>query len=276
MALDAHSKELIRLALAEDLGPGDVTSLLIPEDQVGAATVLARTSLVLAGTDAFTEVFRQVDPQVSVLFSARDGDEIPAGTTVGTVRGRARSLLAGERTALNLLQRLCGVASAARAAVKAVEGTKSKIVDTRKTTPGLRYLEKAAVRAGGATNHRIGLFDGVLIKDNHVRAAGGVRRAIEASRRVVHHLLKIECEVTTLDEVQEALDAGAEIILLDNMSNELMAKAVELVNGRALLEASGGVRQERLRSIAETGVDLISMGALTHSAPAADIALEWT
>lgn len=275
MAVDALTRRLITLALEEDLGPGDVTSALIPADQTGAATVLARTPLVLAGTEAFLEVFRQVDPEVIVMFAHHDGDAVEGGTIVGNVRGRARSLLAGERTALNLLQRLCGVATMARRATEAVRGTRARIVDTRKTTPGLRTLEKGAVRAGGATNHRIGLFDGILIKDNHVRAAGGVRAAIEAARRTAHHLLRIECEVTTLAELEEALQARAEVVLLDNMDVATMARAVELTAGRATLEASGGVTLAKLPAIAATGVDLISMGALTHSAPAADIALEW-
>lgn len=276
MSVDAITRRLIALALEEDIGPGDVTSLLIAPDQIGSASVLARTALVLAGSEAFIEVFRQVDPEVRVAFSMADGAEVPPGTIVGTVEGRSRSLLAGERTALNLLQRLCGVASMARRAVAAVAGTKARVVDTRKTTPGMRALEKNAVRAGGATNHRIGLFDGVLIKDNHVRAAGGVGPAIRAARPNAHHLLRIECEVTTLTELEEALAERADVILLDNMTAATMRRAVEITAGRAVLEASGGVTVARLPEIAATGVDLISMGALTHSAPAADIALEWS
>lgn len=276
IVLDASSKQLISLALAEDLGPGDLTAALVPADATGHAVILARTALVLAGSEAFIEVYRQLDPRVQVQFMHADGAAVHANTPVGTVQGPARSLLSGERTALNLLQRLCGVANAARAATEAVAGTKAKVVDTRKTTPGMRTLEKAAVRAGGAYNHRIGLFDGVLIKDNHVRAMGGVRSAIEAARKSAHHLLKIECEVTTLSEVDEALAAHAEVILLDNMDLDTMREAVKRISGRALVEASGGVTLARLPAIASTGVDMISMGALTHSAAAADIALEWS
>jgi nicotinate-nucleotide pyrophosphorylase (carboxylating) len=276
MALDPVTRRLIALALEEDIGPGDVTSMLIPESTRGTATVLARSGLVLAGTEVFVEVFRQVDAQVEVEFFHPEGRAVPADTTVGRVHGRARSLLSAERTGLNFLQRLCGIASLAKRASDAVAGTKARIVDTRKTTPGMRTLEKHAVKMGGALNHRIGLFDGILIKDNHVRAAGGVAQAIGLARKEAHHLLKIECEVTTLAEVEEALSAKAEIILLDNMDLETMRRAVEIVGGRAMLEASGGVTLERLPAIAATGVDLISMGALTHSAPAADIALEWS
>jgi nicotinate-nucleotide pyrophosphorylase (carboxylating) len=276
MPVDPISKRLIALALQEDIGPRDVTSELIGELDAGAATVLARTDTVLAGTDAFIEVFRQVDPTVAVSFPFTNGSEIAAGTNVGFVKGRARSLLAGERTALNLLQRLSGIAQLARKASSIVRGTKAKVVDTRKTTPGMRALEKEAVRAGGATNHRMGLYDGVLIKDNHVRAAGGVQAAIERARLSAHHLMRIECEVTTLAELEEALRSKADVILLDNMDLETMRRAVAITQGRAVLEASGGVTLDRLRTIAETGVDLISMGALTHSAPTADIALEWS
>jgi nicotinate-nucleotide pyrophosphorylase (carboxylating) len=275
MALDTVSRRLITLALEEDLGPGDVTAQLLPAEHRGHATVLARTSLVLAGTAAFSEVFRQVDPESVVEWTHADGAPVEAGTTVGSVRGLSRSLLIAERTALNLLQRLCGVATMSAKAAKAVQGTKARVVDTRKTTPGMRALEKAAVRAGGATNHRIGLFDGVLIKDNHVRAAGGVANAIRAAKKTAHHLLKIECEVTTLVELQEALAEGADVVLLDNMDVPTMKRAVEIAAGRIPLEASGGVTLEKLPAIAATGVDFISMGALTHSAPSADIALEW-
>lgn len=276
MAIDSLTRRLITLALEEDIGPGDVTAALLPEAHEGHATVLARVPLVLAGTEAFSEVFRQVDARSLVEWTVADGTEVPAGTTVGSVRGRSRSLLSSERTALNLLQRMCGVATMARRATEAVRGTKARVVDTRKTTPGLRSLEKAAVRAGGATNHRIGLFDGVLIKDNHVRAAGGVGAAIRAAKKTAHHLLKIECEVTTLAELEEALAEKADAILLDNMDVATMKRAVEITAGRVPLEASGGVTLPKLPAIAATGVDFISMGALTHSAAAADIALEWS
>jgi nicotinate-nucleotide pyrophosphorylase (carboxylating) len=276
MVLDSVTRRLIALALEEDLGPGDVTSACVPEATRGTATVLARTALVLAGTEAFIEVFHQVDREAAVEFFVREGTEVSANSALGRVNGPARALLAAERTALNILQRMCGVATMSRRAASAVRGTKARVVDTRKTTPGMRALEKHAVRIGGATNHRIGLFDGVLIKDNHVRAAGGVSAAIEAAKRAAHHLLKIECEVTTLAELEQALAAKADVVLLDNMDLVTMRRAVEINQGRAVLEASGGVTLEKLGAIAATGVDLISMGALTHSAPAADIALEWS
>lgn len=275
MALDHLSRRLITLALEEDLGPGDVTAALLDPDATGRAIILAKSPLVVAGIEAFVEAYNQVDPSVEVAFELRDGDRAAPGTSLGIVSGPARSLLSGERTALNLLQRLSGVATMARRAQDAVAGTKAKVVDTRKTTPGLRSLEKAAVRAGGAYNHRMGLYDGLLVKDNHVRAAGGVKPAIEAARKSAHHLLKVECEVTTLAEVEDALGARAEVILLDNMDTPTMKAAVDLIAGRALVEASGNVTIERLPEIAATGVDLISMGALTHSAKAADISLEW-
>jgi nicotinate-nucleotide pyrophosphorylase (carboxylating) len=273
--LDRISARLIALALEEDLGPGDATSMLVPADVRGRAYVLAKSPLVLSGSDAFSEVFAQVSGAVDLSWEIADGEKVHAGTVRARVNGPARDLLVGERTALNLLQRLSGIATMARRAADAVAGTKAKVVDTRKTTPGMRALEKAAVRAGGAFNHRFGLFDGVLIKDNHVRAAGGVRAAIEAAKATVHHLMKIECEVSSIAEADEALAAGADVIMLDNMDLDSMRKAVERIAGRALVEASGNVTLERLPAIAATGVDLISMGALTHSAPAADISMKW-
>lgn len=275
MTVDAVTRRAISLALEEDFGPGDVTSALIPADATGRAAVLTKSALVLAGQEAFVEVFRQVDPMMTVVFEVPDGTMVEPRRVVGRVQGAARSILMAERTALNLMQRLCGVATMARRASEAVAGTKTRVVDTRKTTPAWRALEKAAVRAGGCANHRFGLFDGVLIKDNHIAAMGGVTAAIVAARKTAHHLLKIECEVTTLDEVDEAVAAGADVILLDNMDNATMTEAVGRIDGRALTEASGNVTLERLPSIAKTGVDLVSMGALTHSAIAADISLEW-
>ncbi len=272
--LDRISERLIALALEEDVGPGDVTTDLVPVASEGRTFVLAKSPLVLAGSAAFDEVFRQVGG-VSVTWEVADGESVPAGTVVARARGAARSLLIGERTALNLLQRLSGIATFARRAADAVAGTKARVVDTRKTTPGMRALEKAAVRAGGAFNHRFALFDGVLIKDNHIRAAGGVAKAIGIAKSRAHHLLKIECEASTLSEVSEALAAGADVIMLDNMDLETMRKAVEAIGDRAVIEASGNVTLERLAAIAATGVDLISMGALTHSAPAADISMKW-
>ncbi len=275
MPLDDLSKRLITMALEEDVGPGDVTAVLLPEDLQGQATVVAREPLVVAGIDAFVEVFRQVDPSIDVSFLVTDGTEVPGGTTIAALSGPARPMLVGERTALNLLQRLSGVATIARRAANIVRDTDARVVDTRKTTPGWRRLEKAAVRAGGARNHRMGLFDGILIKDNHIEALGSVSDAVRRARAANGHLLKVEVECESLDQVKEALDAGADIILLDNMTPETMRTAVGLIDGHALIEASGGITFDNLRAVAETGVDLISMGALTHSARAVDLALEW-
>ncbi len=275
MALDQTSRTLIELALAEDIGPGDITSALIPAETQGQATLLAKEDLVLAGCAAFDEVYRQLDPSVEIEWFVPEGTVLKTGTDVGTIRGAARSLLTGERTALNLLQRLCGVASMAHAAAEAVAGTQAKVVDTRKTTPGIRALQKSAVRAGGAFNHRFGLFDGVLIKDNHIGAMGGVKAAIESARQIAHHLVKIELEIKSLDQLEPAIEAGADVVMLDNMDLATMRDAVKRTDGRVLLEASGGVTLDRLAAIAATGVDFISMGALTHSAAAADISLNW-
>lgn len=275
MALDHTSRALIQLALAEDIGPGDITCELIPKDVMGRATLLAKQDLVIAGQAAFEEVYRQVDPTAEVRWFVPEGTFVSSGTEVGAVSGAARSLLTAERTALNLLQRLCGVANMARAASLAVAGTHAKVVDTRKTTPGMRALQKAAVRAGGAHNHRFGLFDGLLIKDNHIGAMGGVREAVLAAKQVAHHLVKIELEIKSLDQLEPAIEAGAHVIMLDNMDLDTMREAVRRAAGRVELEASGGVTLDRLRAIAETGVDFISMGALTHSAVAADISLNW-
>lgn len=274
-AIDGGLSELVARALAEDIGPGDVTARLLPAELMGSATILTKSELVLAGAAAFTETYRQVDPSVRVEFSVAEGTRVPSRTAVGRVHGPARALLTGERTALNFIQRLCGIATFARACVDAVEGTRTRIVDTRKTTPGLRALEKAAVRAGGAHNHRFGLFDGVLIKDNHIAALGGVAAAVARARAEAHHLLKVECEVTTLAELDEAIAAGADVVLLDNMSTATMREAVQRAAGRVVLEASGNMTLERLAEVAATGVDLISLGALTHTVRAADISLEW-
>lgn len=268
-------RDTVRRALAEDIGPGDITGLTTVEAHVRARGVfLAKQDGVLAGTAVVAECFRQAD--ATALFEAlvAEGERFAPGDHLARVEGPARALLAAERVALNFLQRLCGVASLARAFVDAIAGTGAVIVDTRKTTPGLRALEKAAVLAGGARNHRYALYDAVLIKDNHIRVAGGVRRAIERARAGAPHCMKIEIEVASLDEVRQALDAGADIVMLDNMPLDQMAEAVGIIGGRALIEASGGITLDRARAVAETGVDLISVGRLTHSAPAVDISLE--
>ncbi len=276
MAMDELSKRLISLALEEDVGPGDVTAALLPDDLRGRATVIAREACVLAGSEVFSEVFGRVDPGITVEFSYPDGDRVAAGTVAATVSGPARTMLTAERTALNFLQRLSGIATMARRAADIVAGTQARVVDTRKTTPGWRHLEKAAVAAGGATNHRHGLFDGILIKDNHINALGSVARAVERARATNHHLLKVEVECETMVQVDEAVAAGADIILLDNMAPDALRAAVDRIDGRAMTEASGGITLDNLRAVAETGVDLISMGALTHSARAVDLSLEWS
>lgn len=269
---------LVDLALAEDIGPGDLTSALIPAEHRGRAVLLAKTPLVFSGSEVFSLVFAKVDPTVQVTFRFKDGAELEPGTEVALVEGPVRSLLIGERTALNFVQRLSGVATMARTAAQAVAGTRTKVVDTRKTTPGFRGLEKAAVVHGGASNHRFGLFDGILIKDNHVDAMGSIAAAVKAARGVAHHLVKIEVEVRSLEELDHALAAGADVVLLDNMDDETIRKAVarnQAFDRPALLEASGNVTVARLPSLAATGIDYVSMGALTHSAPSADLSLKY-
>ncbi len=268
---------LIRLALAEDLGPGDVTTdALVPSNATGSAVIWAKETLVLAGLDVACRVFELVDPAVKIEPYFEDGDFIDTASKVkvATVKGPLRSLLYGERIALNFLQRLSGIATWVRHHVELLPKGKIRLVDTRKTTPGWRVLEKAAVRFGGGSNHRFGLFDGVLIKDNHITACGGVTEAVQKARVNTHHLLKIEVEVANLDQVQEALDVGAEVIMLDNMGLETMAKALKIIDGHALVEVSGNVTRQDLTELAEIGVDIISMGALTHSAVAVDLSMK--
>jgi nicotinate-nucleotide pyrophosphorylase (carboxylating) len=269
-------RHLIQASIEEDLGRGDVTTeATIAEHTISRARLIPKQELVLAGMDVFTEVYAVVDKAVHIKSSRRDGDLLAAGTVIAELEGPARSLLAGERVALNFLQRLCGIATLTRRYVDAVSGYDVDIVDTRKTTPGWRLLEKYAVRMGGGKNHRHDLGDGILIKDNHIVAAGGIGHAVEMARKHSHHLLKIEVEVETLQQVEEALQAGAEVIMLDNMPPTLLAEGVKLIGGRALVEASGGISLESVIDVARTGVDLISVGRLTHSAPAADIHVEF-
>ena len=267
--------ELIKAALAEDIGPADVTTdATVPHDLMGEAWIGTKQEMVLAGISVAERVFKIVDPTIVFERFAMDGEQVPANRRIAAVRGSVRALLIAERVALNLLQRMSGIATLTRQYVEAVAGTGAKIVDTRKTTPGLRALEKYAVTAGGADNHRFGLFDGVLIKDNHIAAAGGIRAAIDGVRISAHHLMKIEVEASNLSEVEEALQAGADVIMLDNMPVEAMMQAVAMAKGMALTEASGNVTLANVREVAATGVDLISVGALTHSAPAADISMK--
>jgi len=272
--MDYSLKELIEKALAEDLGPGDVTSeATIPAGSTATAAILAKQDLILAGIDIATAVFRHLDPDVQFTLFAKDGDKINAGTEIARLSGNTRALLAGERVALNLLQHLSGIATLTARYVENVKGLKAVVLDTRKTLPGLRQLEKYAVRMGGGKNHRMGLYDMILIKDNHIKAAGGITNAV-ASARTKTGNLRIEVETKTLDEVREALAAKADIIMLDNMPVDVMREAVKLIAGRALAEASGNVTLETVRQIAEAGVDFVSSGSLTHSAPAADISMK--
>lgn len=272
---------LIDLALSEDIGTGDVTSLAtIPADRTASGVMLSKAEGVLSGVGVARDVFLTVDPEVTFTPLLADGDRLSDRVEIATISGPARSLLTAERTALNIVQRLSGVATQTARYVAAVNGTATHIVDTRKTTPGMRLLEKRAVMHGGGHNHRFGLADGVLIKDNHLAAIGGARRitdAIERARSFAPHTLKIEVEVTDLTELREALDARADIILLDNMSTEDMAEAVSIRDEhshQAQLEASGGITLERIPEIAAVRIDLISVGALTHSSPALDISLD--
>ena len=263
----------VRHALAEDLGDGDLTAALVPSQTEVQARVVVRENAVLCGSDWFSEVFHQLDPAVSLAWSARDGDRLRAGQAVCELRGKARPILSGERTALNFLQTLSGTASLAGRYVAAVSGTSATILDTRKTIPGLRLAQKYAVRCGGASNHRVGLFDAILIKENHIRAAGSISDALEAASRVAGEGVMIEVEVEDLDELSEALAAGARRILLDNFDNPALREAVACNAGRARLEASGGVNLDTVSAIAQTGVDFISVGQLTKDVRATDFSM---
>jgi nicotinate-nucleotide pyrophosphorylase (carboxylating) len=267
-------EELIRLALREDLGPGDVTTdNLVGPDAVGKGIVVAKESLVLAGIEVAKEVFAMLDPDIRFETAFCDGAQLVPTHEVFRVSGRVRPLLAGERTALNFLQRLSGIATLTRQFVDRVAGTNVRLTDTRKTAPGWRRLEKYAVRVGGAYNHRFGLFDGILIKDNHIKACGGITAAVERIRQRQGHLLRIEVEVTNLDEVEEALKNKVDVIMLDNMNVREIKEAVKLIKRCALVEVSGGVTLGSVAELAATGVDIISIGALTHSARAVDMSM---
>ncbi|NDY42590.1 carboxylating nicotinate-nucleotide diphosphorylase [Dissulfurirhabdus thermomarina] len=269
---------MVAAALAEDLGPGDLTTgLTVDPAAAGTAEIVAKEPVVAAGLFAAEAAFRLRDPAAVVDRRVAEGAEAAAGTVLLRVRGRLAAILEAERTALNFLQRLCGIATLTRAYVAAVAGLPARILDTRKTTPGLRLLEKYAVRAGGGHNHRFGLFDGILVKDNHIAACGGsVAEAVARARAGAPHTLKVEVEAADLDQLRAALDAGADAVLLDNMEVGMLAEAVRVARARrpgVLLEASGGVTLETVRRIAETGVDCVSVGALTHSARARDLSL---
>jgi nicotinate-nucleotide pyrophosphorylase (carboxylating) len=269
-------EDVVRRALEEDLGrAGDLTSdACLPPDLQGEAKVVVRRAGRLAGLEVALAAFRILDPASETVAHRRDGEDVEAGAVVATVRGSARVLLSAERTALNLLGRLCGIATLTRDLVAVVAPHGAQVVCTRKTTPGLRTLEKYAVRCGGGANHRFGLDDAVLIKDNHRALAGGLTPAVERARRHVGHLVKIEVEVDSLDQLREALDLGVDVVLLDNMSLDMLREAVKLAQGKAITEASGGIRPDTAAAIAATGVDLLSVGWLTHSAPALDVALD--
>ncbi len=265
---------LISAALEEDIGSGDVTAdSVVDRDRVGTGEIIAKESMVLAGLDVARKVFLALDPTIEFKKKYRDGDRIEKGTVFVEISGNLRILLKGERTAINFLQHLSGIATLAGQYADRVAGTGVCIVDTRKTTPGWRYLEKYAVRMGGCHNHRFGLYDGALIKENHIEAAGGITKAITRARASIHHLLKIEIEVTGIEQIEEALANKADIVMLDNMDPAMIRESVALIDKRALVEVSGGVNLENISDFLQPGVDLISAGALTHSARAVDISM---
>lgn len=270
-------QRVVSVALEEDLGRGDATTdACVERTRAGRASMRARERLVWCGADAVVEVFRQIDPGIEVRVLRPEGAWVEAGDAVVDVAGAAAGILGGERVALNFAQRMSGVATLTRRFVEALpEGSRARITDTRKTTPGLRALERHAVRAGGGHNHREDLAAAVLIKDNHLAAAGGVRAAIERARAHAAHTSRIECEVGTLDELREALAAGVDVVLLDNFDDAMVADAVRIVGGRACVEVSGGITLDRVPTLARAGAEVISVGALTHSAPAVDLGLDW-
>lgn len=267
--------ELIGRALAEDIGTGDCTTLsIIPKNVYARGVLFTKEEGIIAGLPVVERVFTRVDPAISCVCKVTEGARVQAGAVLAEISGRARGILMGERAALNFIRHLSGIATRTARMVAQIQGFRVQVVDTRKTTPGLRALEKYAVRVGGGRNHRLGLYDGVLIKDNHISVAGGIREAVMLARRNAPYGLKIEVETETLAQVEEALGAGVDIIMLDNMPLEMMREAVRLVSGRALVEASGGITEDNITAVAATGVDLISVGALTHSVKALDISLD--
>lgn len=267
--------KIVELALTEDIFTGDISSTsIIPADRQGVAIIHMKEAGIISGLEVVREVFHQVDEKVLVEINLKDGDRVEKGQTVARISGSMVSILTGERLALNFLQRMSGIATKTRYFVDLVEGHDVRIVDTRKTTPLLRLVEKQAVRDGGGHNHRFGLYDAVMIKDNHIKAAGGIKMAVKLARAQIPHTMTIEVETENLDQVQEALDAGADIIMLDNMAPDLMHRAVDLIAGRAIVEASGGVNEANIMAIAATGIDIISLGALTHTIESLDISLD--
>ena len=267
--------KLIDLAIEEDIGSGDITTdNLIPPDLEGRAIVVAKEPLVLAGIETARRVFARFNDQIVFETDKMDGEPIQTGESFIRLTGQLAALLKAERIALNFLQRLCGIATHVRSYMDELGDSTVRLVDTRKTTPGWRVLEKYAVRVGGAANHRMGLYDGVLIKDNHIAACGGVKPAIDRARQNVSHFIRIEVEVSNLDETGQALEAGADVIMLDNMDVLDIRQAVDMIGRKALVEVSGNVTIDRIKALAETGVDLISIGALTHAARAVDISMQ--
>lgn len=274
--MDFMLDDLLKYALKEDIGTGDITTLTtVPAQRQIKGRFIAKEPGVICGLEVAARVFALLDPVVVLSFDVQEGQWVEKGDVIGTVEGSARSILSGERVALNFMQHMSGIATCTRSMVKQVEGFQTRISDTRKTTPGLRVIEKYAVQVGGGTNHRFNLADGLMIKDNHIQASGGISQAVASARKQVPHTLKIEVEVETFQQLEEALEAGADIIMLDNMSIGDMKKAVEIVAGRAVTEASGNMGQKNLRDVAATGVDIISIGALTHTVKAMDISLKF-
>lgn len=270
-----EASDLIKYALREDIGYGDITtSLTIAENSISTAHIIAKSKFILAGIPFAISVFRSLDPELLFKSFMKDGASVKKGDIIAEIHGRTRSILLGERTCLNILQRLSGIATFTSFFVKKIKGTNAKVVDTRKTSPCMRIMEKYAVRIGGGYNHRFGLFDGILIKDNHIKVAGGIKKAVKLAKKSCSHLQKIEVEVSSIQELIEALDAQADVVMLDNMKLEDIKKAVKIADRKVTLEVSGNVTLKNIRSIAETGVDLISIGAITHSAPSSDISLK--
>lgn len=275
ITMQINADNLILQALAEDITSEDITTnAVMPDKRQGQVELLCKEDGVVAGLDVFARVFTLLDDSTAFHFDCRDGDEVKNGQRMATVTGDIRVLLSGERTALNYLQRMSGIATYTRAVASMLSGTKTKLLDTRKTTPNMRIFEKYAVKVGGGYNHRYNLSDGILLKDNHISAAGGVAKAVAMAKEYAPFVRKIEVETETLDMVREALDAGADIIMLDNMTPETMKEAVRFIDGRAETECSGNVTKENLSKITDIGVDYISSGALTHSAPILDISLK--
>jgi len=267
-------KDQVKLALQEDIGQQDLTADLTPKDEIATATIISRENTMLCGQDWLNEVFQQLDPTIKITWHYSDGDHVLANKTLCTLSGHARALLTGERTAMNFIQTLSATATIAKQYVSKIEGLAVHILDTRKTIPGLRLAQKYAVRCGGAHNHRVGLYDGILIKENHINAAGSIDLAVQQAK-ILHSQVAIEVEVENFDEFEQALDAQADIILLDNFDIPALKKAVNINQGRAKLEASGGITLQSLRAIAETGVDRISIGALTKDIKATDLSMRF-